>query len=110
PRRPGPRVTARVTRRVPAAATASPRLRWALPGPGRRETVALTLLRQQPLGEVQALGELRHLAPHGLEVLVERLFMLGELVAQLAGVGVCALAADTLGDGLADRGDGEQEQ
>src|SRR3989441_166361 len=47
----------------------------------RREAVALTLLREKALGEIQALGELRHLAPHGLELLVERLLVLDELAA-----------------------------
>src|SRR5438046_5881038 len=35
----------------------------------RSDPLALAVLREQPFGEVHALGELRHLTPHGLELL-----------------------------------------
>src|SRR5439155_25299710 len=56
------------------------------------------------------LRELRHLAPHRLELLLDRLLLLGELSPQLAGLGLVTPAADALGERLADRGDSEQEQ
>src|SRR5439155_21292286 len=56
------------------------------------------------------LRELRHLAPHRLELLLDRLLLLGELSPQLAGLGLVTPAADALGVRLGDRGDSEQEQ
>src|SRR5437870_7321848 len=45
----------------------------------RSDPLALAVLREQPFGEVHALGELRHLAPHGLELLIERILLFREL-------------------------------
>src|SRR6185295_14900078 len=82
----------------PAPISASRRrsLAWSDP-------LALPVLREQPLGEVHALGELRHLAPHGLELLVERLLVLRELGAHIVATRRRALAADPLGHRAADR-------
>src|SRR5213593_385760 len=68
------------------------------------------MLREQALREIHPLRELRHLAPHGLELPVERLLVLGQLGPQLASLGLLTLATDALGERLDDRGDGEQEQ
>src|SRR2546425_966435 len=63
----------------------------------RSDPLALAVLREQPFGEVHALGELRHLAPHGLELLIERILLFRELGAQIAATGRGALAADPVG-------------
>src|SRR2546427_13075913 len=68
------------------------------------------MLREQALGKIHPLRELGHLAPHGFELLLERLLVLGELGAPLARIGLLTLATDALGERLADRGDGKQEQ
>src|SRR5204862_6093959 len=59
----------------------------------RSDPLALAVLREQPLGEGHALGELRQLVPHGLELLVEGVLVLGQLVSQLASIGRRALAS-----------------
>src|SRR5213594_928123 len=64
----------------------------------RSDPLALAVLREQPLGEVHALGELRQLAPHRLELLVQRLPVIGEVGPQLTSIGRRALAADPVGD------------
>src|SRR6266480_1296076 len=69
----------------------------------RSDPLALAVLRQQPFGEVHALGELRDLAPHRLEVLVERLPLFRELCAHIAATGRGALAADPVGHRATDR-------
>src|SRR5438067_8648448 len=69
----------------------------------RSDPLALAVLREQPLGEVHALGELRQLVPHGLELLVEGVLVLGQLGSQLAAIGRRALAANPVGHGAADR-------
>src|SRR3989454_9350133 len=69
----------------------------------RSDPLALAVLREQPFGEIHALGELRHFAPHGLELLVERLPVFGELDARIAAPDRRALAADPLGHRAADR-------
>src|SRR2546427_5382688 len=69
----------------------------------RSDPLTLAVLREQPLGEVQALRELRHLAPHGLELLVERILLFRELGAQTAATGRGVLAADPVGQRAADR-------
>src|SRR6266480_594526 len=68
------------------------------------DPLALAVLREQPFGEVYALGELRHLAPHRLELLVERLPLFRELCPHIAA-GRRALAADSVGHRPADRGE-----
>src|SRR6266480_884410 len=67
------------------------------------DPLALAVLREQPFGEVHALGELRHLAPHRLELLVERLLLFRELCAHVVATGRCALAADPVGQRATDR-------
>src|SRR5205814_3816188 len=69
----------------------------------RSDPLALAVLREQPLGEVHALGELRQLGPHGLEILVEGVLVLGQLGSQLAAIGRRALAANPVGHRAADR-------
>src|SRR3989454_8419339 len=69
----------------------------------RSDPLALAVLREQPLGEVHALSELRQLAPHGLELLVERRLVFGELGWDIAATGRRALAADPVGQRAADR-------
>src|SRR5213079_587928 len=69
----------------------------------RSDPLALAVLREQPLGEVHALSELRQLAPHGLELLVQRRFVFGELGSDIAATGRRALAADPVGHRAADR-------
>src|SRR6266403_1566962 len=75
----------------------------------RSDLLTLAVLRQQPLGEVHALGELRHLAPHGLELLVECFLMFGELGAHLAATARGALAADPVGHRATDRREGHRD-
>src|SRR2546430_11081722 len=75
----------------------------------RSEPLALAVLREQPFGEVHALGELRHLAPHGLELLVQGILLFRELGAQIAATGRGALAADPVGHGAADRREGHRD-
>src|SRR5216117_2032878 len=67
----------------------------------RSNPLALAVLREQPLGEVHALGELRQLVAHGLELLVEGVLVLDELGSQLAAIGRRALAANPVGHGAA---------
>src|SRR6266568_4231456 len=69
----------------------------------RSNPLALAVLREQPFGEVHTLGELRHLAPHGLELLVQGILLFRELGAQIAATGRGALAPDPVGQGAADR-------
>src|SRR3989442_1850383 len=84
-------------------------------GPSRRRSLArsnplaLAVLREQPFGEVHTLGELRHLAPHGLELLVQGILLFRELGAQIAATGRGALAADPVGHGAADRREGHRD-
>src|SRR5947207_15757093 len=68
----------------------------------RSDPLALAVLREQPFGEVHALGELRHLTPHGLELLIERILLFRELGAQIAAAGRGALAAYPFGHRAAD--------
>src|SRR5881296_93271 len=75
----------------------------------RSNPLALAVLREQPLGEVHALGELRHLAPHGLELLVQGILLFRELGAQIAATGRGALAADPVGHRAADRREGHRD-
>src|SRR3989449_11740908 len=75
----------------------------------RSDPLALAVLREQPFGEVHALGELRHLAPHGLELLIERILLFRELCAQIAATGRGALAADPVGHRAADRREGHRD-
>src|SRR6266516_1417057 len=83
-------------------------------GPSRRRSftrsdpLALAVLRQQPFGEVHTLGELRHLAPHGLELLVQGVLVFRELCAHIAATGRGALAADPVGHGATDRREGQR--
>src|SRR5213592_4592961 len=72
------------------------------------DPLALAVLREQPFGEVHALGELRHLAPHGLELL-QGILLFRELGAQIAATGRGALAADPVGHGAADRREGHRD-
>src|SRR5437867_4912782 len=69
----------------------------------RSDPLALAVLREQPLGEVHAPSELHQLAPHGLELLVQRRFVFGELGSDIAATGRRALAADPVGHRAADR-------
>src|SRR6266568_673193 len=75
----------------------------------RSDPLALAVLREQPFGEVHALGELRHLTPHGLELLVQRILLFRELGAQIAATGRDALAADPVGHRAADRREGHRD-
>src|SRR5438093_12535297 len=75
----------------------------------RSNPLALAVLREQPLGEVHALGELRHLAPHGLELLVQGILVFRELCAQIAATGRGALAADPVGHRATDRREGHRD-
>src|SRR5216117_3956393 len=75
----------------------------------RSDPLALAVLREQPFGEVHALGELRHLTPHGLELLIERILLFRELGAQIAATGRGALAADPVGHRAADRREGHRD-
>src|SRR2546430_15702646 len=75
----------------------------------RSDPLTLAVLREQPFGEVHALGELRHLAPHGLELLIERILLFRELCAQIAATGRGALAADPVGHGATDRREGHRD-
>src|SRR5438552_12418396 len=75
----------------------------------RSDPLALAVLREQPFGEVHALGELCHLAPHGLELLIERILLFRELGAQIAATGRGALAADPVGHRAADRREGHRD-
>src|SRR5438105_9666885 len=75
----------------------------------RSDPLALAVLREQPFGEVHALGELRHLTPHGLELLIERILLFRELGAQVAAAGRRALAADPVGHRAADRREGHRD-
>src|SRR5712691_835270 len=75
----------------------------------RSNPLALAVLREQPFGEVHALGELRNLAPHGLELLVQGILVFRELGAQIAATGRGALAADPVGHGAADRREGHRD-
>src|SRR5437762_9273783 len=75
----------------------------------RSDPLALAVLREQPLGEVHALGELRQLVPHGLELLVEGVLVLGQLGSQLAALGRRALAANPLGHRAADGRERDRE-
>src|SRR5437899_8271463 len=63
----------------------------------RSDPLALAVLREQPFREVHTLGELRHLTPHGLKLLIERILLFRELGAQIAATGRGALAADPVG-------------
>src|SRR3989440_1652429 len=76
----------------------------------RSDPLALAVLREQPFGEVHALGELRHLAPHGLELLIERILLFRELGAQIAATGRGALAADPVGDRKSTRLNSSHDQ
>src|SRR2546425_9339697 len=75
----------------------------------RSDALTLAVLREQALGEVHALGELRHLAPHRLELLVERFLVFGELGAYLGATGRRTLAADPVGQRAADRREGHRD-
>src|SRR5437870_9403909 len=75
----------------------------------RSDPLALAVLREQPFGEVHTLGELRHLTPHGLELLIERILLFRELGAQIAATGRGALAADPVGHRAADRREGHRD-
>src|SRR2546430_2628715 len=75
----------------------------------RSDPLALAVLREQPFGEVHTLGELRHLTPHGLELLIERILLFRALGAQIAATGRGALAADPVGHRAADRREGHRE-
>src|SRR5256886_2259587 len=75
----------------------------------RSDPLALAVLREQPFGEVHALGELCHLAPHGLELLIERILLFRELGAQIAATGRGALAADPVGHRAPDRREGHRD-
>src|SRR5439155_710183 len=68
----------------------------------RSDPLALAVLREQPLGEVHALSELRQLAPHGLELLVQRRFVFGGLHGHPLLVGLRP-SADPLRERLPDR-------
>src|SRR5437773_11962916 len=60
----------------------------------RSDPLALAVLREQPFGNVHALGDLRPLAPHGLELLVQVILLFHDLTAHIAATGLGALAAD----------------
>src|SRR6266568_2331566 len=75
----------------------------------RSDPLALAVLREQPFGEVHALGELRHLTPHGLELLIQHILLFRELGAQIAATGRDALAADPVGHRAADRREGHRD-
>src|SRR5207249_2627441 len=68
----------------------------------RSNPLALAVLREQPLGEVHALGELRQLVPHGLKLLVEGVLVPVQLGSHLAALGRRALAANPVGHAAAD--------
>src|ERR1051325_8783604 len=94
-------------RRPPIGRTGQKRLSAGLCRPlSRSDPLSFALLGQQPLGEVHPLGQLRHVAPHRLELLLERLLVVGELGPHVP----LPLTADALGDCPADRRDGEEKQ
>src|SRR2546428_8202161 len=69
----------------------------------RSDPLALAVLREQPIGEVHTLGELRHLTPHDLELLIARILLFRQLSAQITTTRRDALAAHPARHRAADR-------